>query len=71
MSLLCHQKLKSFFNNTWVERYGKEIDPGVCTIVWSGTVSIFSIGGMVGSFSVGVMADRFGRYSLMVAVLFP
>ncbi len=56
-----HQKLRSFFNDTWMERYGKEIDGGVCTMVWSVAVSIFSVGGMVGSFSVGIMANRFGR----------
>lgn len=45
-----------------MERYKEPISPGVCTIVWSITVSIFSVGGMVGSFSVGVMANRFGRW---------
>ncbi|KAG7500027.1 solute carrier family 2, facilitated glucose transporter member 1-like [Solea senegalensis] len=62
------QKLRSFFNNTWMERYGKAIEPGVCTIVWSVAVSVFSVGGMVGSFSVGVMADRFGRRRSMMLV---
>ncbi|TNN22432.1 Solute carrier family 2, facilitated glucose transporter member 1 [Liparis tanakae] len=33
----------------------------MCTIVWSVSVAIFSVGGMAGSFSVGVMANRFGR----------
>lgn len=56
-----HQKLRSFFNDTWMERYKQPISPGVCTIVWSIAVAIFSVGGMVGSFSVGVMANRFGR----------
>lgn len=58
------QKLRSFFNNTWMERYGQPISQGMCTIVWSVAVSIFSVGGMVGSFSVGVMANRFGRYEV-------
>ncbi|KAM9839031.1 solute carrier family 2, facilitated glucose transporter member 1-like [Aulostomus maculatus] len=62
------QKLRSFFNDTWLERYGEAISPGVCTIVWSITVSIFSVGGMVGSFSVGVMANRFGRRRSMFLV---
>uniref|UniRef100_A0A3Q1K127 Major facilitator superfamily (MFS) profile domain-containing protein n=1 Tax=Anabas testudineus TaxID=64144 RepID=A0A3Q1K127_ANATE len=62
------EKLRSFFNNTWVERYGVPIDPGVCTIVWSIAVAIFSVGGMVGSFSVGVMANRFGRRRSMFLV---
>uniref|UniRef100_A0A3Q2YAQ9 Solute carrier family 2 member 3a n=1 Tax=Hippocampus comes TaxID=109280 RepID=A0A3Q2YAQ9_HIPCM len=57
------QKLRAFFNDTWMERYGEPIDAGVCTIVWSVTVAIFSMGGMAGSFSVGVMADRFGRWA--------
>ncbi|XP_077446090.1 solute carrier family 2, facilitated glucose transporter member 1-like [Stigmatopora argus] len=62
------QKLRSFFNDTWMERYGEPIDAGVCTVVWSVTVAIFSVGGMVGSFSVGVMADRFGRRRSMFLV---
>ena len=55
------QKLRAFFNATWMDRYGEPISPGVQTVVWSFAVAIFSIGGMVGSFSVGVMANRFGR----------
>ena len=55
------QKLRSFFNDTWMERYKQPISPGACTVVWSVAVAIFSVGGMVGSFSVGVMANRFGR----------
>ncbi|KAF7651019.1 hypothetical protein LDENG_00117060 [Lucifuga dentata] len=62
------QKLQSFFNDTWVERYGEPINPGICTIVWSVTVAIFSVGGMVGSFSVGVMANRFGRRRSMFLI---
>lgn len=62
------QKLRSFFNNTWMERYGEPISPGLCTMVWSVSVAIFSVGGMVGSFSVGVMANRFGRRRSMFLV---
>lgn len=62
------QKLQAFFNETWVQRYGKPIDPGVCTLVWSLAVAIFSVGGMVGSFSVGVVADKFGRRRAMFIV---
>lgn len=60
-NLLTSQKLRAFFNATWMERYGEPIKPGVCTIVWSFAVAIFSVGGMVGSFSVGVIANKFGR----------
>uniref|UniRef100_A0A3B3DM29 Solute carrier family 2 member 3a n=1 Tax=Oryzias melastigma TaxID=30732 RepID=A0A3B3DM29_ORYME len=40
----------------------------LCTIVWSIAVAIFSVGGMVGSFSVGVLANRFGRRRSMFIV---
>uniref|UniRef100_A0AAY5KK08 Major facilitator superfamily (MFS) profile domain-containing protein n=1 Tax=Esox lucius TaxID=8010 RepID=A0AAY5KK08_ESOLU len=62
------QKLRAFFNSTWMERYGRPIEPGMCTIVWSFSVAIFSVGGMVGSFSVGVLANRFGRKLSMILV---
>ncbi|XP_059411947.1 solute carrier family 2, facilitated glucose transporter member 3-like isoform X1 [Carassius carassius] len=62
------QKLREFFNATWIERYGEHISPGVCTIVWSFAVAIFSVGGMVGSFSVGVVANKFGRRKSMFLV---
>ncbi|XP_067111277.1 solute carrier family 2, facilitated glucose transporter member 3a [Osmerus mordax] len=62
------QKLRAFFNSTWMERYNEPISPGVCTIVWSLAVAIFSVGGMVGSFSVGVMANHFGRRRSMFLV---
>ncbi|XP_048058036.1 solute carrier family 2, facilitated glucose transporter member 3a [Megalobrama amblycephala] len=62
------QKLRAFFNATWMERYGEPITPGMCTIVWSFAVAIFSVGGMVGSFSVGVIANKFGRRNSMFLV---
>ncbi|XP_026864118.1 solute carrier family 2, facilitated glucose transporter member 3a [Electrophorus electricus] len=62
------QKLRMFFNQTWMERYGVPIDPGVCTIVWSVAVAVFSVGGMVGSFCVGVIANKFGRRKSMFLV---
>ncbi|XP_043074449.1 solute carrier family 2, facilitated glucose transporter member 3a isoform X2 [Puntigrus tetrazona] len=62
------QKLRAFFNATWMERYGEPIKPGMCTIVWSFAVAIFSVGGMVGSFSVGVVANKFGRRKSMILV---
>ncbi|XP_048850349.1 solute carrier family 2, facilitated glucose transporter member 3a isoform X1 [Brienomyrus brachyistius] len=62
------QKLRAFFNSTWVGRYGQSISPGVCTLIWSLSVAIFSVGGMAGSFSVGVMANTFGRRNSMLII---
>ncbi|KAJ8334367.1 hypothetical protein SKAU_G00400060 [Synaphobranchus kaupii] len=60
------QKLRAFFNETWMERYNETISPGVVTVIWSFSVAVFSVGGMAGSFSVGVMADTFGRRKSML-----
>ncbi|KAM4725661.1 solute carrier family 2, facilitated glucose transporter member 1-like [Anableps anableps] len=62
------EKLRSFFNQTWVQRYNEPISPGMGTTIWSTTVAIFTLGGMVGSFGVGVMANRFGRRRSMFLV---
>lgn len=60
------QKLRLFFQNVSIERYGEPFSPGATTMVWSFAVAIFSVGGMVGSFSVGAMVDRFGRRKSML-----
>lgn len=53
--------IKSFYNQTWVERYGEPIAPESLTLLWSITVSIFSIGGLVGALSVSVIIKVLGR----------
>lgn len=37
------------------------IDPGTLTTLWSLSVAIFSIGGMLSSFTVGVVSEWLGR----------
>uniref|UniRef100_H2T3B1 Solute carrier family 2 member 3b n=1 Tax=Takifugu rubripes TaxID=31033 RepID=H2T3B1_TAKRU len=60
------QKLRRFFQNVSMERYGEPFSPGANTMVWSFAVAIFSVGGMAGSFSVGAMVDKFGRRKSML-----
>lgn len=60
------QKLRLFFQNVSIERYGEPFSPGANTMVWSFAVAIFSVGGMIGSFSVGALVDRFGRRRSML-----
>lgn len=60
------QKLRMFFQNVSMERYGEPFSQGANTMVWSFAVAIFSVGGMIGSFSVGAMVDRFGRRKSML-----
>ncbi|XP_070768807.1 solute carrier family 2, facilitated glucose transporter member 3 isoform X2 [Enoplosus armatus] len=60
------QKLRRFFQNVSMERYGEPFSPGTNTMVWSFAVAIFSVGGMAGSFSVGAMVNKFGRRKSML-----
>ncbi|MBN3317852.1 GTR3 protein, partial [Atractosteus spatula] len=62
------EKINAFFNETWFGRYGKPIEEGVSTTLFSVSVSIFSVGGMTGSFSVGLLVNRFGRRNSMLLV---
>ncbi|KAK1346058.1 hypothetical protein QTO34_008527 [Cnephaeus nilssonii] len=44
--------IKAFYNETWERRHGHPIDPDTLTLLWSVTVSIFAIGGLVGTLLV-------------------
>uniref|UniRef100_A0A8C6NCM3 Solute carrier family 2, facilitated glucose transporter member 5 n=1 Tax=Melopsittacus undulatus TaxID=13146 RepID=A0A8C6NCM3_MELUD len=50
--------IKAFYNTTWSQRYGHGLAPGPLTLLYSLTVSTFSLGGLVGSLLVGVLVDR-------------
>nr|XP_020636906.1 solute carrier family 2, facilitated glucose transporter member 1 [Pogona vitticeps] len=58
--------IEEFYNETWYSRYGEYISRGTLTTLWSLSVSIFSVGGMIGSFSVGLFVNRFGRRNSML-----
>ncbi|MED6267409.1 Solute carrier 2, facilitated glucose transporter member 1 [Characodon lateralis] len=60
------QKLRVFFQNVSRERYGEPFSDGATTMVWSFAVAIFSVGGMIGSFSVGTIVNMFGRRKSML-----
>ncbi|XP_062840079.1 solute carrier family 2, facilitated glucose transporter member 4 isoform X2 [Anolis carolinensis] len=58
------------YNATWMERQGVEhptpIDPKTLKMLWSLSVAIFSIGGMVSSFMVGIVSEWLGRKRAMI-----
>ncbi|XP_073411902.1 solute carrier family 2, facilitated glucose transporter member 9-like isoform X2 [Dendrobates tinctorius] len=60
------EHIKAFYNNTWLERYGESLPSSSLTILYSLTVSIFAIGGMLGSLLVGVLVSRFGRKGTVI-----
>ncbi|VTJ57539.1 Hypothetical predicted protein [Marmota monax] len=56
-----HQVFKSFYNETYFERHGTFMDEKVLLLLWSCTVSMFPLGGLLGSLVVGLLVDRCGR----------
>ncbi|NWR61756.1 GTR3 protein, partial [Bucorvus abyssinicus] len=60
--------IRSFFNRTLSERSGEVASPELLTSLWSLSVAIFSVGGMIGSFSVSLFVNRFGRRNSMLLV---
>ncbi|XP_062247336.1 solute carrier family 2, facilitated glucose transporter member 1-like [Platichthys flesus] len=58
--------IESFYNETWSTRFSEPISQNMLTALWSLSVAIFSLGGMFGSFSVGLFVNRFGRKNSML-----
>uniref|UniRef100_A0A8C9G4C4 Uncharacterized protein n=1 Tax=Pavo cristatus TaxID=9049 RepID=A0A8C9G4C4_PAVCR len=60
------QHIKAFYNATWSQRYGHGLPPGPLTLLYSLTVSIFALGGLVGSLLVGTLVARYGSGLLVL-----
>ncbi|XP_037370289.1 solute carrier family 2, facilitated glucose transporter member 3 isoform X2 [Talpa occidentalis] len=60
--------IKDYLNITLQMRTNEYPSTVLLTTVWSLSVAIFSVGGMVGSFSVGLFVNRFGRRNSMLIV---
>ncbi|XP_054472253.1 solute carrier family 2, facilitated glucose transporter member 1 [Anoplopoma fimbria] len=58
--------IEKYINETWYERYQEPITKSSLTGIWSLSVAIFSVGGIFGSFSVGLFVNRFGRRNSML-----
>ncbi|XP_061817154.1 solute carrier family 2, facilitated glucose transporter member 4-like isoform X2 [Nerophis lumbriciformis] len=54
------------YNTTWLHRYGQPIPTRTLTSLWSLSVAIFSIGGMLSSFCVGFVSEWLGRRKAML-----
>ncbi|XP_019952331.2 solute carrier family 2, facilitated glucose transporter member 1 [Paralichthys olivaceus] len=58
--------IEMFINETWFQRYNEPITKNSLTAIWSISVSIFSVGGIIGSFSVGLFVNSLGRKNSML-----
>ncbi|XP_037385480.1 solute carrier family 2, facilitated glucose transporter member 9 isoform X2 [Talpa occidentalis] len=61
------QYIKDFYNESWAQRHGHPIDADTLTLLWSVTVSIFAIGGLVGTLMMKLIGKVLGRkHTLLV-----
>ncbi|XP_072293460.1 solute carrier family 2, facilitated glucose transporter member 9-like [Eucyclogobius newberryi] len=58
--------IKDFYNRTVVARNGTGLNEEALTLMYSLTVSVFAIGGLLGSLIVGMLVTRFGRKGTIV-----
>ncbi|XP_004579410.2 solute carrier family 2, facilitated glucose transporter member 9 [Ochotona princeps] len=58
--------IKAFYNESWQRRHGQPIGPDTLTLLWSVTVSIFAIGGLVGTLMVKLLGKFLGRKSTLL-----
>ncbi|KAM9330826.1 solute carrier family 2, facilitated glucose transporter member 11-like [Gastrophryne carolinensis] len=57
----------NFINATWYSRYHSYIDESLLTLIWSVIVSIFTLGGLIGTFIGGHAAAKIGRKRALLA----
>ncbi|XP_040276193.1 solute carrier family 2, facilitated glucose transporter member 11-like isoform X2 [Bufo bufo] len=55
-----------FINETWYLRYNSQLDEGLLTLIWSVIVSVFAIGGLLGTFIGGHAAVKYGRKHVLL-----
>uniref|UniRef100_A0A8C4N628 Solute carrier family 2, facilitated glucose transporter member 5 n=1 Tax=Eptatretus burgeri TaxID=7764 RepID=A0A8C4N628_EPTBU len=53
--------IEDFYNETWIQRYEEPISQDTLLTLWSLSVAIFPVGGMLGSFAVNPLASHLGR----------
>ncbi|KAF4092335.1 hypothetical protein AMELA_G00020070 [Ameiurus melas] len=59
--------IKAFYNLTWMTRYGEPATVDMLTLLWSITVSIFAVGGLMGALTVPFLIKVLGRKGTLLA----
>lgn len=59
--LAVFQNIEKFMRDVYKERNKQDLPADSAKLMYSFVVSIFAIGGMIGGFSGGMVANRFGR----------
>ncbi|XP_069792270.1 solute carrier family 2, facilitated glucose transporter member 11-like [Narcine bancroftii] len=60
--------VQAFINETWFIRVGTQLDPDLLQLLWYIIISIFTLGGFVGTLLGGHLAIKFGRKGTLLLV---
>ncbi|XP_067861728.1 solute carrier family 2, facilitated glucose transporter member 11b [Heptranchias perlo] len=60
--------VQKFINETWDIRYSSNLDKSLLRLLWSITVSTFTLGGFLGAWMGGPLAIRFGRKGALLLI---
>uniref|UniRef100_A0A8C0E5G7 Solute carrier family 2, facilitated glucose transporter member 5 n=1 Tax=Bubo bubo TaxID=30461 RepID=A0A8C0E5G7_BUBBB len=53
--------IRKFINETWIERYGSPLHPETIMLLWSFIVSVYGIGGFLGSLCCGYLTTKYRK----------
>ena len=54
--------MQQFYETTYLERYGRPMEDTFLTLLWSLSVSMYPLGGLLGSLLVAPLVNKLGRY---------
>ena len=60
--------IKEFYKRVYKEGNDEELKKQKLDFIWSVTVSVYAVGGMIGSASAGFFANRLGRFGTFIAL---
>uniref|UniRef100_A0A8C3MF47 Uncharacterized protein n=1 Tax=Geospiza parvula TaxID=87175 RepID=A0A8C3MF47_GEOPR len=55
------QHIRKFINETWIDRYGSPLHPETVMLLWSFIVSVYGIGGFLGSLCCGYLTTKYRK----------
>uniref|UniRef100_A0A8C4U7J1 Solute carrier family 2, facilitated glucose transporter member 5 n=1 Tax=Falco tinnunculus TaxID=100819 RepID=A0A8C4U7J1_FALTI len=53
--------IRKFINETWIERHGSPLHPETVMLLWSFIVSVYGIGGLLGSLCCGYLTTKYRK----------
>uniref|UniRef100_K7F6Z3 Major facilitator superfamily (MFS) profile domain-containing protein n=1 Tax=Pelodiscus sinensis TaxID=13735 RepID=K7F6Z3_PELSI len=68
MSVISYSSMhiKRFINKTWLERHGFPLHQETITLLWSLIVSIYFVGGLLGSLCSGYLSEKYGKKKCLI-----